>query len=154
MLVEDNIWVTVRYRLFDSQGESIEAGEREWTYLHGGYGAVFSKLEAALAGKSVGHTASLYLEPEDTFGDYDAERLQIAPRDRFPEQLETGMTFEGVPGEEPDGELYTVTDFTEDAVVLDSNHPLAGMALRFDLEIEDLRAATEEEIASERSRDA
>lgn len=152
MQVESNVWVTVRYRLFDSQNEPIEEGEREWTYLHGGYGAIFPKIEAALEGRSVGYTTSLYLEPEDTFGDYDASLLRVEPRDRFPPQLEAGMTFDSVPGEAPDGELYTVTDFTDDAVVLDGNHPLAGMALRFELEIDDLRLATEEEIEQERAR--
>lgn len=152
MRIEANTWVTVRYRLYDSQGEPLEEGEREWTYLHGGYGAVFPRVEAALAGHERGYTATLYLEPEDTFGDYDASLLRIAPRERFPADLEAGMTFESVPGEAPDGELYTVTDMTGDAVVLDGNHPLAGMALRFDLEIEDVREATEEEIAAERER--
>jgi len=152
MHIEHNVWVTVRYRLYDSQGEALEEGEREWTYLHGGYGAIFPKIEQALAGRSVGDTASLYLEPEDTFGDYDAELLKVAPRVGFPTVLEPGMTFEAVPGEAPDGELYTVTDFTDDAVVLDANHPLAGMALRFELEIEDVRAATDEEIDAERRR--
>jgi FKBP-type peptidyl-prolyl cis-trans isomerase SlyD len=152
MQIENNVWVTVRYRLFDSQGEALEEGEREWTYLHGGYGAVFAKIETALAGQSVGYTTSLYLEPDDTFGDYDAERLKIAPRSLFPPALEPGMTFENVPGEPSDGELYTVTDLTDDAVVLDGNHPLAGMALRFDLEIEDVHAATPEEVESERLR--
>jgi FKBP-type peptidyl-prolyl cis-trans isomerase SlyD len=154
MLIENDTWVTVRYRLFDSQGEALEEGDREWTYLHGGYGAVFPKIEAALAGRGVGYTASMYLEPDDTFGDYDASLLRIAPRDRFPAGLETGMTFESVPGEPPDGELYTVTDFTDDAVVLDGNHPLAGMGLRFDLEVDDVRGATDEEIAAERERAA
>lgn len=152
MHIEHNVWVTVRYRLYDSQGEALEEGEREWTYLHGGYGAVFPKIEQALVGRSVGDTASLYLEPEDTFGDYDASLLKVVPRVGFPPVLEPGMTFEAVPGEAPDGELYTVTDFTEDAVVLDANHPLAGMALRFDLEIEDLREATGEEVDEERRR--
>jgi FKBP-type peptidyl-prolyl cis-trans isomerase SlyD len=152
MHIEENVWVTLRYRLHDSQGEALEEGEREWTYLHGGYGAVFPKIEEALAGRTVGDTASLYLEPEDTFGDYDASLLKVVPRERFPAALEAGMTFEAVPGEGPDGELYTVTDFTDDAVVLDANHPLAGMALRFDLEIEDLREATDEEIDEERRR--
>jgi FKBP-type peptidyl-prolyl cis-trans isomerase SlyD len=152
MRIEDNTWVTVRYRLFDAQGEALEEGERDWTYLHGGYGSVFPKVEAALAGQAVGFATSLHLEPEDTFGDYDAELLKVAPRDRFPPNLEAGMTFESVPGEAPDGELYTVTDFTDEAVVLDGNHPLAGMALRFELEVEDVRPATEEEIAAERER--
>jgi FKBP-type peptidyl-prolyl cis-trans isomerase SlyD len=152
MQIAENVWVTVRYRLYDSQGEALEEGEREWTYLHGGYGAVFPKVEAALLGQPVGYATTLYLEPEDTFGDYDASLLRIAPREKFPAGLEAGMTFESVPGEAPDGELYTVTDLTDDAVVLDGNHPLAGMALRFDLEVEDVREATEEEIAAERER--
>ena len=88
MQIEQDVWVTVRYRLYDSQGEPIEEGEREWTYLHGGYGSVFPRIEAALAGRSLGDTASFYLEPEDTFGDYDAELLKVVPRDRFPGLLE------------------------------------------------------------------
>ncbi|MFM1988570.1 MAG: hypothetical protein RJA99_1527 [Pseudomonadota bacterium] len=152
MQIRENVWVTVRYRLYDSQGEALEEGEREWTYLHGGYGAVFPKVEEALAGRDVGYATTLYLEPEDTFGDYDASLLRIAPRERFPVELEAGMTFESVPGESPDGELYTVTDWTDDTVVLDGNHPLAGMALRFELEIEDVREATDEEVEAERGR--
>lgn len=152
MLIESNVWVTVRYRLYDSQGEALEEGERVWTYLHGGYGSLFPKIEMALAGRRLGDTASLYLEPEDTFGDYDASLLKVVPRTLFPGLLEPGMSFETVPGEPADGEIYTVTDLTDEVVVLDGNHPLAGMGLRFDLEIEDLRAASDEEIESERAR--
>jgi FKBP-type peptidyl-prolyl cis-trans isomerase SlyD len=154
MQIEGHVWVTVRYRLYDSQGEPLEEGEREWTYLNGGFGAVFPKLESALAGHDTGYTTTLYLEPDDTFGDYDAELLRIAPRERFPAGLEPGMTFESIPGEAPDGELYTVTDLTDDTVVLDGNHPLAGMALRFDIEVEDVRAATGDEVEAERARAA
>jgi FKBP-type peptidyl-prolyl cis-trans isomerase SlyD len=94
----------------------------------------------------------MYLEPEDTFGDYDAALLQVVARSRFPGVLEPGMTFDTIPGEAADGVLYTVTDLTDEAVVLDGNHPLAGMGLRFDLQIDDLRAATDEEIEQERRR--
>jgi len=152
MQVQDGCWVTVRYRLFDAQGEPLEEGEREWTYLHGGYGAVFPKIEAALAGLQLGQTVSLYLEPEDTFGEYDAARLQLVPQDRFAFELEPGMTFESVPGQPDDGHLYTVTDVADGMVVLDGNHPLAGLGLRFDLEIDDVREATHVEIAAERER--
>jgi len=62
------------------------------------------------------------------------------------------MTFESVPGEPADGELYTVTDITDEVVILDGNHPLAGMSLRFDLEVDDLREATNEEVAAEIER--
>ena len=152
MRIRENVWVTVRYELFDSQGEPLEEGEREWTYLHGGYGVIFPKIEAALEGRAVGDTLSLYLQPEDTFGDYDPELLQLMPRDRFPGALEEGMTFDALPGEAADGQLYTVTDLTDDTVVLDGNHPLAGMALRFEMVIEDLREATDEEVQAEQQQ--
>jgi FKBP-type peptidyl-prolyl cis-trans isomerase SlyD len=152
MRVEPGMWVTLRYRLFDSGGEPIEEGDRELTYLHGGFGAVFEAIERALAGRAAGERTSLYLEPCDTFGDYDADLLTTAPRRAFPADLQAGMTFEGVPGAGPDGALYTVTDFTDDTVVLDGNHPLAGMALRFDIEIDDVRPATADEVADEIAR--
>lgn len=142
--------VQLRYRLFDAQGEPIESGERELTYVHGGYGAVFPAIEAALEGLGVGDETSVALEPEDSFGDYDADLVRLAPRQLFPDELEVGMSFEGLPGEEPDGLIQTVTDFTDDTVVLDANHPLAGMALRFDLRVLDVRDATDEEIERER----
>ncbi len=156
MQVEDDVWVTVRYRLFDSQGEALEPTERELTYLQGGYGTVFVQIEQALAGHEVGYSTSIYLEPEDSFGEYDPELVRLAARSDFPADLEIGMTFEGIPGDDDiddDGDsLFIVTDFTDEAVVLDANHPLAGMALRFDLRVIDLRAASADEIAHERDR--
>lgn len=159
MQIDNDHWVTVRYRLFDSDGEPIEDGERELTYLQGGYGAVFPRIEQALAGREPGFHTSLYLPPNDTFGDYDAELVRVAPRSEFPEQLEIGMTFEGLPEDEETAEdedaadrLFVVTDFTGDVVVLDGNHPLAGMALRFDVRVVDVRAAAPDEIERERAR--
>jgi FKBP-type peptidyl-prolyl cis-trans isomerase SlyD len=161
MLIDDDVWVTVRYRLFDSQGDAIEPSERQLTYLQGGYGAVFPRIEQALEGHGVGYRTSLVLEPEDSFGDYDPELVRLAPREDFPRELEVGMTFEGVPGEEGedegegggDGEagMYIVTDFTDEAVVLDGNHPLAGMSLRFEVQVIDVRPASEEEVEQERA---
>ena len=157
MQIEDDTWVTVRYRLYDAQGEALEPDERELTYLQGGYGAVFPRVEEALAGQAIGFQTTVHLEPEDGFGEYDADLLRIAPRSAFPAALELGMTFEGIPGEgdeddddDEDG-LFTVTDITDEAVVLDGNHPLAGMALRFELQVVDVREATDEEVAAERA---
>lgn len=143
-------WVELRYRLFDAQGEPIEPGERELVYLHGGYGAVFPRIEEALEGRVVGEELSVYLEPSDSFGDYDAGLVSLAPRHLFPDEIEVGMSFEGLPGEESDGQIRIVTDFTDDTVVLDANHPLAGMGLRFDLRVVAVREATDEEIDRER----
>ena len=160
MQIDNDHWVTVRYRLYDSDGEPIEDGERELTYLQGGYGSVFPRVEQALVGREAGYQASLYLQPDDTFGDYDAGLVRLAPRAEFPDSIEIGMTFEGVPGEEEgtgddeEERLYVVTDFTGDVVVLDGNHPLAGMALRFDVRVLSVRAATTAEIERERERAA
>ena len=161
MAVGDGMWVTVRYRLFDSQGEPLEEGERELTYLQGGSGVVLPKIESALEGGEPGFSTSIYLQPEDAFGDYDAQLVSLAPREEFPAELEVGMTFERLPGdggaeggEETAAGIYTVTDFTEEAVVLDGNHPLAGMALRFDLKLVAVRPATAEELERERAQRA
>jgi FKBP-type peptidyl-prolyl cis-trans isomerase SlyD len=87
------------------------------------------------------------LEPEDAFGDYDASLLRIAERARFPEALELGMRFEGVPGEGADATIYRVTDIAGGQVVLDGNHPYAGMAIKFACKVGAIRQATAEEIA-------
>lgn len=150
MQIENDVWVTVEYRLYDSQGEALEPSERELTYLHGGYGAVFGRIEQALAGRDVGYETMVYLEPEDSFGDYDPDLIHLADRKDFPENLEVGMTFEGASGTDAEG-LFTVTDFTDESVVLDGNHPLAGMALRFELRVIDVREATLEEVERERN---
>ena len=154
MAVGDGMWVTVRYRLFDSLGEPLEEGERELTYLHGGHGGVFPRIEAALEGSEPGYSTTVYLQPEDGFGEYDADLIDLAPRTEFPEQLEVGMTFERMPDDGPAGAggIFTVTDVSDEAVVLDGNHPLAGMALRFDLQVVQVREATDEEIEAERAQ--
>lgn len=151
--VANDRWVTVHYRLFDSSGEPVENGEREITYLHGGYGDVFEPIEQALEGQREGFETSLYLEPEQTFGDYDPALVRLAPRAALPEKLEEGMGFEGVPGEASDGRIWIVTDIAGDQVVLDGNHPLAGMALRFELRVVEVSEAEEDEIAEYRARD-
>jgi FKBP-type peptidyl-prolyl cis-trans isomerase SlyD len=110
------------------------------TYLHGGYGQMFEALERALEGKSAGESLLLQLEPEQAFGEYDADRLRVEPLERYGEGVAVGMEIE------EDATLYTVTDVADGKVVLDANHPLAGMALRFSCVILSIRAATEEEV--------
>ena len=154
MKIGKNKVVTVEYTLHDAQGNMIEQGAEPMVYLHGGYENTLPKIEEALEGKEAGYKVEIHLEPEDAFGDYDAELVKVEVRNRFPEPLEVGMQFEGVPDseeedEDGDGLIFTITDIAEDKVVLDGNHPLAGMALRFSCEVTDVRAATEAEIAHE-----
>ena len=147
MRIESGRVVTLAYELKDCDGEPVEAEGASLLYLHGGYGNIFPKVEAALEGREVGHEVSLTLDPEDAFGDYDAELLRVEDRKSFPETLEVGMQFEGVPGgEEGESRIYTVTDIEGDKVVVDANHPLAGERLWFKCSVRGIRAATREEL--------
>ncbi len=147
MKIGKNSVVTLKYRLTDAQGEFIEETDEPVEYLHGGYDGIFPRVEETLEGKEVGYATEMQLEPVDAFGEYDADRVRVEAREKFPEPLEVGMRFEGVPeDEEEEPEILTVTDLTTDTVVLDANHPLAGTALRFSLEVLEVRAATEEEL--------
>ncbi|MBU3628507.1 peptidylprolyl isomerase [Polynucleobacter sp. AP-Reno-20A-A9] len=156
MKIEKNTIVSLRYKLTDAQNNVIEEPDSPMVYLHGGYEGTFPKIETLLDGQDIGYEATIQLEPNEAFGEYDPELLKIEPRARFPEPLEVGMQFEGVPDAEEDAVvgdpeddeplIYTVTDVADSQVVLDGNHPLAGMALRFWVQVEDVRAATEDEI--------
>ena len=149
MKIAKNTVVTVNYKLSDAQNNLIEEGVQPMVYLHGGYENTLPKIEEELDGKEVGYSSTLQVEPDDAFGDYDAELVKVEDRKLLPEPLEVGMQFEGMADGSPDDEpmIFTVTEIADDKVVLDGNHPLAGMALRFELSVIDVRAATEEEIA-------
>ena len=126
--------------MHDAQGVELQPAS-EITYLHGGYGELLAALEHALEGKAAGESVRLQLEPEQAFGDYDAGLLRVEPAERYGEGIAVGMEVE------EDARFYTVTDVAGGKVVLDGNHPLAGMALRFSLEILSVRSAKAEEIS-------
>jgi FKBP-type peptidyl-prolyl cis-trans isomerase SlyD len=157
MKIAKDTVVSVAYKLSDAQGNLIEESEEPMVYLHGGYDGTFPKIEEALDGQEAGYQTQIQLEPVDAFGEYDPELVKVEARNRFPEPLEVGMQFEGTPedGEDDiDSLIYTVTDVAEDKVVLDGNHPLAGMALRFALSVQEVRTATEDEIEHQHAHGA
>jgi len=126
--------------LQDAQGVELSAPQ-ELSYLHGGYGQMLEALERVVEGKGPGESVQVQLEPEQAFGDYDAELVRVEPLTRYGEGIAVGMQIE-------EGEtLYTVTEMGGGSVVLDANHPLAGMALRFSLVILTVRSATQEEVS-------
>ena len=150
MKIAKNTVVTVEYTLSDAQNNVLEENGEPIIYLHGGYENTLPAIEAALEGKSAGFSVMIQVEPEDAFGEYDPDLVRLEARDKLPTPLEVGMQFEGVPehAEADDATIiFVVTEIAEDKVVMDGNHPLAGMALRFALNVTDVRAATEEEIA-------
>jgi FKBP-type peptidyl-prolyl cis-trans isomerase SlyD len=141
--------VALTWTLKDTLGETLDVLDEPAEFLVGGKD-LLGKIEEALQGHEPGDRLDLHLEPEDAFGDYDDQLVFLEPRSRFPQDLEEGMTFEGLPeGSNPDAPsdvLYTVTEIYPEHVVVDGNHPLAGIALRLHLKVEDVREATEEEI--------
>jgi FKBP-type peptidyl-prolyl cis-trans isomerase SlyD len=148
-LVSKDTVVTLDYNVADPEGALVDAGRDALVYLHGGYDDIFPKIEAALEGKQVGDSVVVKLQPDEAFGEYDASLVQIEPRRDFPKELEVGMQFEGAPqdADEDDFLIYRVTDIANDKVVLDANHPLAGIALVFTCSVTDVRPASAEEIA-------
>ena len=148
-VVKDSV-ITLDYHVTDPDGEVVDEGREPLVYLHGGYEDIFPKIEEALQGKKVGESVKVKLQPDEAFGDYDAELVQIEPRKDFPKELEVGMQFEGGPEEGGDDEdfiIYRVTEIADDKVVLDGNHPLSGMALVFTCTVTAIRPASAEEMS-------
>ncbi len=147
--VVSSIGCTVGANRKRSDGELVDAGKEPLVYLHGGHDDIFPKIEEAVQGKKIGETVKVKLQPEEAFGDYDEELIQIEPRSQFPKELQVGMQFEGGPegGDDDDFIIYRVTDIADDKVVLDGNHPLAGMSLIFTCTVTAVRPASDEELA-------
>jgi FKBP-type peptidyl-prolyl cis-trans isomerase SlyD len=148
MLVAKNTVVTLDYHVTNPDGEVVDEGREPLIYLHGGYDDIFPLIEEAVQGKQIGESVQVKMQPDEAFGEYDAELVQIEARSDLPKELQVGMQFEGGPEEGDDEEfiIYRVTDIADDKVVLDGNHPLAGMALIFTCTVTAVRPASEEEI--------
>ncbi|MBK7897945.1 MAG: peptidylprolyl isomerase [Azonexus sp.] len=147
-LVARNTVVTLDYHVTDPDGAVVDEGREPIVYLHGGYDDIFPKIEEALQGKGIGESVQVKLQPDEAFGDYDADLVQVEPRSDFPKELQVGMQFEGAPAGSDDEDfiIYRVTEIADGKVVLDGNHPLAGMALVFTCTVTAVRAASEEEV--------
>lgn len=141
--------VALTWTLKDTLGEVLDELTEPVEFLVGGED-LLARIEEALQGHEAGDRLDLHLEPEDAFGDYNEQLVFLEPRSLFPAELDEGMTFEGLPAggnpEAPRDLLYTVTEIYPEHVVLDANHPLAGIAIRLHLKVERVREATEDEI--------
>jgi FKBP-type peptidyl-prolyl cis-trans isomerase SlyD len=152
MEINQKCVVALTWTLKDTLGEELDVLEQAVEFLVGG-NDLFRVIEEALQGYEVGSTVELQIEPEQGFGDFNDQLVFLESRQLFPAELEEGMTFEGasLPAgcnpAAPRDAFYTVTDLYPEHVVLDANHPLAGIALRLALKIEAVREAGDEEIA-------
>ncbi|MDD2684709.1 MAG: peptidylprolyl isomerase [Gallionella sp.] len=149
MKIAKDTVVSIRYELFDSEGELLEKVDEPISYLHGGYDGIFPLVEEALQGKAVGDKCTVTMQPDDAFGEYDHNLVEVEARSSFPKEVAVGMQFEGGPesAEDDDFLLYTVVEVTDDEVTVDGNHPLAGKTLTFVCNVTGVRAASEEELS-------
>jgi len=143
----ENPVVSIHYTLTNKAGEKLDSsiGAEPLTYLHGA-GNIIPGLENALADKTVGDKLTVTIEPEDAYGERNEEHIQTVPRDMFQgiDNIEVGMQFQADSSNGP--AVVTITAVEDDQVSIDGNHPLAGEQLTFDVEVMDIRPATETEM--------
>ena len=147
MKISDNHVVTINYTLKDNDDKILDkSDDGSFCYLHGASN-IIPGLEGALAGKSSGDEISVSIAPEEGYGIRDEARIQDVPRNAFPpdQAIEPGMQFHA---EGPEGQAVMVTIATvgDDTVTVDGNHPLAGVTMKFDVIIADVREASAEDL--------
>jgi len=148
MQVADNAVVGIEYTLKDSEGEVLDTSEGRGplAYVHG-KGGIIPGLQEALAGHSVGDELEVVVPPEKAYGQRNDQLLNRVPKEAFGGKLEfeLGLQF---PVQDQNGQMRMVTlvHIEDDAVVLDANHPLAGLELTFQVKIVEVREATAEEL--------
>lgn len=146
MKIEKDTVVTMRFKATDSTGKVLEEGKTSMAYLHGGYSNVLPKIEEALEGQTAGFEVTLELQPKDAFGERDEKLVQTISKSQFPPGVKVGGQLRGR-DTEGNERVFEVKKIKGQEVFLDGNHPLAGVALRFDVTVEGVRVATEEELA-------
>jgi FKBP-type peptidyl-prolyl cis-trans isomerase SlyD len=138
--------VALDFELLEDDGTVLEKSDEPIGYLHGGYSGMFEAVEQELEGLEAGAEVSVKLEPEDAFGQYDANLKRNEPRAAFPTNVEVGMRFEGTGEQSGETRIYTITAVQGDQVEVDGNHPYAGKTLDFRCKVLSVRPATNEEI--------
>lgn len=147
MQITDKTAVSIHYTLTNDSGEQLDSsrGEEPLLYLHGA-GNIISGLEAALVGKSVGDSFKVTIPPEDAYGELSPDMVQVVSKKMFDGmELEIGMQFHADVSH--GSGVITITEINGDDVTVDGNHPLAGETLNFDVEVVDVRPATDDEMA-------
>lgn len=149
MKITSQCVVSLTWTLKDTLGETLDVLDEPVEFLVGGNDLLHS-IEHALYEHLPGDTLQVQIEPEHAFGDFDEEKIYLEPRSAFPADVQEGMVFEGMPqgcsGNAPVGQMLFVSEVYPEHVVLDANHPLAGIAIRLDMKVHDVREATVDEV--------
>ncbi|AGC45381.1 FKBP-type peptidylprolyl cis-trans isomerase SlyD [Myxococcus stipitatus DSM 14675] len=146
-ITKDSV-VSIDFKLHLGDGEVIDESDAgdPLVYLQG-HEQLVPGLEKALEGKVKGDAFSVVVPPEEGYGPYDDEGIEVVPRDMFPPdlKLEAGGI---LTAEDPDGDEveFLVKSVNEKEVTVDYNHPLAGKTLHFAGKVTDVRAASKEEL--------
>jgi FKBP-type peptidyl-prolyl cis-trans isomerase SlyD len=147
MQIDNNAVVAFHYTLRNDQGEILDKskGQEPLVYLHG-HGNIILGLEDALTGKLAGDQLKVILTPEIAYGQHDPSLVQTVKRDVFEDfdDLKVGMRFHVETEDDPI--LVTITQIVGEDITLDGNHPLAGENLNFEVEVVEVRAATQQEM--------
>ncbi|MFZ6766005.1 FKBP-type peptidyl-prolyl cis-trans isomerase [Undibacterium sp. Di26W] len=146
MQISKNTIVSLNYAMFNAEGALIDQNQQPILYLHGGYDSILPAVEAALEGKVAGDKVSVTLAPEDGFGEIDPGFVREEDISAFPPDIEVGMMFETRDPETEETMQFRVTVIDAGIVTVDGNHPLAGMTIRFEAEVIEVREASDEEI--------
>jgi FKBP-type peptidyl-prolyl cis-trans isomerase SlyD len=148
MQVADNTAVSIHYTLTNDEGEVLDSsiGKEVLEYLHGS-GNIISGLEKALNGKAAGDRFNVRIPAEDAYGEFAEEMIQVISRSMFEgiDNIEVGMQFHADVNYGTG--VVTVIEIDGDNITIDGNHPLAGQALNFDVEVVAIRTATADEAA-------
>ena len=149
MQVSEQKVVTMNYEVVDDQGQLIDRSEEggPLAYIHGN-GQLIPGLETALEGRGKGDKIAVDVPPEQGYGERDEDGVQIVARNQFDDsvEIEVGMQFEAQDDDEGH-QIVTVAAVDGENITLDTNHPLAGKNLRFEVEILDVRDASAEELS-------
>ena len=148
MEISDKNVVSIHFSLTNDEGEVIDSSEGNdpLVYMHG-TNSLIAGLERELSGKTAGDKIQVSIQPEDAYGQINPDLIQVVPRSAFQgvDEIKPGMQFEA---KNPEGhsQLIIIEDVTDTEVKVNGNHPLAGQVLHFDVTVEEVREATEEEL--------
>ena len=149
MKITKNSVVTIEWEIFDLDNNLIEKSPTPYSYLQGGYRGIMPMVKEQLYDKTVGDIVDIKLAPADAFGEIDEDLIFVDQLDNLPgkkDDIYVGLLLEVKDRKTGKVRIYRVTDVSDNKAVIDGNHPLAGLHIRFKAAVKDIRPATAKEL--------